>query len=118
MRRDLRCISGALSGDVPIGGDFDGDGRTDLTVYRPATGEWFIRYSSTGYAMGSASGQFQWGLVGDIPLVEDFDGDGKTELTVYRPATGEWWIRYSSLGYNPVTVRPLPVGGGGDTPVP
>ena len=37
-------------GDLPIALDFDGDGKTELTVYRPSTGQWFIRYSSYGYA--------------------------------------------------------------------
>ena len=79
--------------------DFDGDGRTDVAVYRPATGEWFIRYSSLGYVVGAGAWYFQWGLPGDIPMPGDFDGDGKTDLVVYRATTGEWFIRYSSLGY-------------------
>jgi hypothetical protein len=86
--------------DVSVKGDFDGDGRTELTVYRPSTGEWFIRNSSAAYAPGAGNWYFQWGLAGDVPLVADFDNDGKAELTVYRPTTGEWFIRYSSLGYN------------------
>ena len=52
-------------GDVPITLDFDGDGKTELTVYRPSTGQWFILYSSRGYA---GSKVFQWGLGGDVPL--------------------------------------------------
>ena len=78
-----------LAGDVPIGADFDGDGRADLTVYRPATGEWFIRYSSTGYSIPTS--RYQWGSAGDVPVAADFDGDGRTDLTVFRPATGEWF---------------------------
>jgi hypothetical protein len=47
--------------------DFDGDQKTDLCVYRPSTGEWFIRYSSLAYSV-SSSGYFQWGLPGDAPI--------------------------------------------------
>jgi hypothetical protein len=47
--------------------DFDGDQKTDLCVYRPSTGEWFIRYSSLDYSV-SDSGYFQWGLPGDAPI--------------------------------------------------
>ena len=38
-----------LDGDVPVPGDYDGDGVTDLAVWRPSTGMWFIRTSGSGY---------------------------------------------------------------------
>jgi len=76
--------------------DFDGDGRSDLAVYRPTTGEWFVRTSSSGYA---AVARYQWGVTGDIPLAADFDGDHRADLAVYRPSTGEWFVMYSSAGY-------------------
>ena len=56
-----------VPGDVPIAADFDGDGRTELTVFRPATGEWFIRYSTQNYDVGGL-GLYQWGLAGDLPI--------------------------------------------------
>jgi M6 family metalloprotease-like protein len=93
-------VGRSIGDDVSVKGDFDGDGRTELAVYRPSTGEWFIRNSSAGYAVGAGNWYFQWGLGGDLPIVGDFDDDGKAEITVYRPTTGEWFIRYSSLGYN------------------
>ena len=52
-----------LSTEMPLAADFDGDGRTDLAVYRPSNGGWFIRYSSTlGYA-GATSGPTTSGAV-------------------------------------------------------
>ena len=39
-----------LEGDITVPGDFDGDGKTDLGIYRPSSGTWFIRNSNTGYA--------------------------------------------------------------------
>ena len=39
--RSLSCQLG-LGTDMPVPGDYDGDGMTDLAVYRPATGEWFV----------------------------------------------------------------------------
>ena len=74
--------------------DMDGDAKSELMVFRPSSGSWHVRYSSTGSA-----GYFQWGLTDDIPMSADFDGDGQLDLTVYRPSTGQWFIRYSSLGY-------------------
>jgi hypothetical protein len=55
--------SGASGGDTPIRGDYDGDGRQDIAVYRPSnTTFYFIR--STG---GTIGGQ-QWGQTGDLAL--------------------------------------------------
>ena len=56
-----------LFNDIPLAADFDGDGRTDLTVYRPSDGGWFIRYSSLGYAVNQWA-YYQWGLSTDLPL--------------------------------------------------
>jgi N-acetylneuraminic acid mutarotase len=69
--------------------DFDGDGITDIGVYRD--GVWFIRRSSDG-GMTSVG----WGIGQDIPVPADYDGDGKTDLAVYRDGT--WLIHRSSDG--------------------
>lgn len=80
--------------------DFDGDGKGELAIYRPSTGEWYVRQTSDGY-YGALFRAYQWGLGGDVPVVGDFDGDRKTDVTVYRPSSGEWQIRYSSQNYVP-----------------
>ena len=56
-----------LPTDIPLPSDFDGDACTDLVVYRPSSGEWFIRYSSAVYS--SVSSPYQWGLASDVPIV-------------------------------------------------
>jgi uncharacterized repeat protein (TIGR03803 family) len=95
---DFLTLQWGIAGDTPLAADFDGDRALDLTVFRPSSGEWFVRYSSTGYSYAFAS--YQWGLSTDTPLVADFDGDGRTDLVVYRPSTGEWFVRYSSQAYS------------------
>ena len=55
--------------------DFDGNGRSDLAVFRPAGGQWFIN--------GVSSPQF--GLPGDIPVSGDYNGNGVAEVAGVPP---------------------------------
>lgn len=73
--------------------DFDGDGRSDFTVFRPSTNTWYILRTSDFQVT-----QTNFGLAGDIVAPADFDGDGRTDLGIYRPASGDWWYAASSLG--------------------
>jgi hypothetical protein len=88
-------------GDVPLQGDIDGDGKTDLIAWRAGTGTWYWLTSSSGYSY-AAQGSRQWGnaSLGDVPLVADLDGDGKAELIVWRASTGTWYWLSSLDGYN------------------
>jgi hypothetical protein len=90
-------------------GDFVGDGKSDTTVFRPSTGIWYTRASSTGTLAFS-----QWGMSGDVPVPGDYDGDGKTDIAVFRPSTGIWYVVNSSTG----TEGFFQWGLSGDVPVP
>lgn len=83
--------------DVPVPGDFDGDGLTDLAVWRPDTGQWWILRSSSGYDHDRAM-VYRWGKLGDVPVQADYDGDGLADFAVFRSTENRWYIRESSTG--------------------
>jgi hypothetical protein len=79
-----------------VAANFDGDGKTDLAIYRPDTGVWWLLQSSAGF---TSYATFRWGLPSDIPVPGDYDGDGKTDVAVFRPDTGVWWLLRSSTNF-------------------
>jgi hypothetical protein len=81
-------VSFGRVGDLPIPGDYDGDGVTDLAVYRPAKRLWIIKDQR----------RFRFGKSGSIPVPADYDGDGKTDIAVWTPKTGQWLVRRGDRG--------------------
>jgi glucose/arabinose dehydrogenase len=74
--------------------DFDGDFKTDFTVFRLTTNSsafWFVLNSSDNSIRTQ-----QFGANGDIPTPEDFDGDNVTDISVFRPSNGFWYRLNSS----------------------
>lgn len=88
--------------------DFDGDRRTDISIFRPAAGEWWYQRSESGQTIA-----FQFGAGTDKIVPADFTGDGKTDVAIWRPGTGQWFILRSEDN----SFFAFPFGANGDVPV-
>jgi hypothetical protein len=93
----VREVYWGLPSDQIVPADYDGDGKTDVAVYRRTEGIWYILQSTTNQMRAE-----YWGEAGgsDLGRVGDFDKDGKNDLTVIRPTLGAtpWFTRRSSDG--------------------
>jgi hypothetical protein len=90
-----------LPGDKLVPGDYNGDAKADLAVFRPSTGNWHIR-STTGGNAAAPTNEIKWGILGDIPQPADYDGDKIHDVAVFRqnadPLQNFWYIRNSATG--------------------
>lgn len=84
---------------IPWIHDFNGDGTSDIAVFRESSGLWAIREIS----------QIYFGQNGDLPRPSDYNGNGTTDVGIFRQSSGLWALRGVTRAY---------FGGGSDQPLP
>jgi hypothetical protein len=103
------CSAVAVNSDARA--DFDGDGKTDLSVFRPSDGNWYLNRSSDGFAV------VNWGLATDTPAPGDYDGDDKTDVAIFRPSNTIGVPDFLVLNSATNTLSGMEFGSTGDIPV-
>ena len=89
--------------------DFDGDCKTDVSIFRPGPGEWWFLNSIDG---GNTA--FQFGQGSDTLVPADYTGDGVVDVAFFRPSIGEWFV----LRSEDQSFFSFPFGANGDIPAP
>jgi hypothetical protein len=109
---------GFVAGDAPVVGDWTGDGKAKVGIYRASTGTWFLDANNNGILdAGDLTYQFG-GVAGDTPFVGDWNGLGKSCIGLFRQ--GFFWVLDLDCNgsFDGTKDAAFPFGGlGGDVPV-
>ncbi|GFE56720.1 hypothetical protein [Geobacter sp. AOG1] len=83
-----------MPGDIPVTGDWNGDGRKKIGVYR--NGQWYLDMNGNGVFDPGVDAIYNFGNPGDVPVTGDWNGDGRTKVGVYK--NGEWYLDLNGNG--------------------
>ena len=100
-------------GDLPVTGDWDGDGYDEIGVYRPSTHTWMFDHNMDGQADDSRT--FGDRVEGLMPVAGDWDGDGIDDPGFRHPTGG--WELFDLSDSEQIQIPLIYFGAPGDMPI-
>jgi hypothetical protein len=89
---DTRTAAFGIETDLPLTGDWNGDGFDEIGVRRPGTRRFYLDINgSNNWDAADVATEF-FGWKNDIPVAGDWNGDGKDELGLRRPSTKRFYL--------------------------
>lgn len=119
-----QTITFGQPGDIPVVGDWNGDGIKDAGVFRPGTGQFIIKKLTVTFSCNpicvpngvTQTLTINFGLNGDLPVAGDWNNDGIESVGVFRPSAGQFFLTDDNVANPNVDHSPI-FGIAGDLPV-
>ena len=114
------CYTFGMNGDLPVAGDWNNDGVSEVGTFRPGTGMWYLDLNGNDQWSGCGTDScIHFGMSGDLPVAGDWNNSGPAKVGVFRPTTGMWYLDYNGNGQwdGCGTDRCINFGMSGDQPV-
>jgi PKD repeat protein len=108
------------SNDYPIAGDWDGNGKTEIGVFRKSTDNFILDSNGNGILDNSSTDRrINFSSVENdiIPVTGDWNDDGKTEIGIFRNSNLTWYLDMNNNGSRETGEGPFTFGSAGDIPV-
>jgi len=83
------------AGDIPVYGDWDGNGTITIGIFRPSNATWYLT-NNVNFRGGAPDVVFQYGNPGDVPVVGDWNCDGVDTPGMFR--NGYWFLKNTNSG--------------------
>jgi beta-fructofuranosidase len=88
----------ALSGETPLTGDFNGDGKDDIVTFTHGSLSDVYVALSTGTSFGASAKWHDWFAIdGEVPAIGDVNGDGRDDIITFtRNADADVYVALST----------------------
>ena len=109
-----------VNGDTAVAGDWNGDGKTEIGVFRPSDSGWYLDLNGNGLWDGCATDAcIKFGASGDLPVTGNWNGGTKTAIGVFRPSTNLWYLDNGNNSLDNCGIDKClgPFGDSGDRPI-
>jgi PKD repeat protein len=94
-----RAYNFGISTDLPISGDWNNDGITEIGVFRPSTQSFYLDFNGNGIWNGTTIDRaYKFGISTDLPVSGDWNNDGITKIGVFRPSTQSFYLDFNGNG--------------------